>query len=115
MRDHIDCDLLALRDLVLTCDSARTEQIPLLEINLQSDRTFTQILGQHVRAGYAFNLIGFVVDDPRALSNTLNTLEFCLKFKQALSNGSAPFGETISQSASRASSAYVPPHEENVL
>ena len=68
-----------------------------------------------MRAGYAFNLIGFVANDERMLSNSLNTLEFCLKFKQALSSNATRFGDTTSHSASRASSAYLPPREENVL
>ena len=33
VREHIDCDLLALRDLILSCDSAKGEQLPLFEVN----------------------------------------------------------------------------------
>lgn len=78
-------DLFALRNLLLAIDQARSEGYELNDVSLIEDRSIAKILSHRLRMDSKIHLISFVTEENEHFQQTLNTLEFCLKFKGWLS------------------------------
>lgn len=83
--DHIYSDLFALRNLLLAIDQARNEGYELNDVSLSEDRCIAKVLAHKLRMDSKINLISFVTEDNKYFQQTLNTLEFALKFRSCLS------------------------------
>ena len=82
---NIHWDLFALRNLLLAIDQARTEGYELNDVSLTEERCIAKVISHKLRMDNKIHLIGFASDDNDWFQQTLNTLEFWLKFKSCLS------------------------------
>jgi hypothetical protein len=78
-------DLFALRNLLLAIDQARSEGYELNDVSLIEDRSIAKVLSHRLRMDSKIHLISFISKDNESFQQSLNTLEFCLKFKGWLS------------------------------
>jgi hypothetical protein len=67
--------------LLLAIDQARSEGYELNDVSLIEDRSIAKILSHRLRMDSKIHLISFVTEENEHFQQTLNTLEFCLKFK----------------------------------
>ena len=82
---NLHWDLFALRNLLLAIDQARSEGYELNDVSLTEERWIAKIVSHKLRIDNKIHLIGFINDDNNWFQQTLNTLEFWLKFKSWLS------------------------------
>lgn len=78
-------DLFALRNLLLAIDQARTEGYELNDVSLTEERAIAHVISHRLKTDYKVNLVSFITDDNECFQQTLNTLEFWLKFRSWLS------------------------------
>ncbi|CAI2359884.1 unnamed protein product [Moneuplotes crassus] len=82
---HCHSDLFALRNLLLAIDEARTEGYELNDVSLIEDRNISKVVSHRLKVDSNINLISFVNQNNEHFQQTLNTLEFALKFRACFS------------------------------
>lgn len=82
IEENIHLDLFSLRNLVLSADQAQSHGYRLRDVSLCEERVLANIISHRFKTDHSFNLLGFVNNEDESFQESLNSLEFCLKFLQ---------------------------------
>ena len=78
---NLHADLFSLRNLILSADQAMSHGYRLNDVSLCEERFIATLISHKVKTDHTFHLISFVSDGDKGFQESLNTLEFSLKFQ----------------------------------
>lgn len=78
---NLHADLFSIWNLILSADQAMSHGYRLNDVSLCEERTIASILSHKIKSDRQMHLFAFVLDNDWNFQESLNTLEFSLKFQ----------------------------------